>query len=217
MNKINDEKIVICSSSCICWHIRLGTRAGLYRICKQAGGVARSHRQGPVNTLSAYLAITPRIGIWSVNATAGIEKQDLYLDVTGPSGTYRVYCDKPRYTLNAFNTFTLKHGWQFDINLMYRSSGYSYNFYNDTYNLRLGLVAQKSLLKNNALTIRCAVLDCLQRNRVNESGDLGYNQFRQCNRFSTHKFFLSLVYRLNATRSKYKGTGAGKAVIERMQ
>ena len=171
----------------------------------------------PVNTLSAYLAITPRIGIWSVNATAGIEKQDLYLDVTGPSSTYRVNCDKPRYTLNAFNTFTLKHGWQFDINLMYRSSGYSYNFYNDTYNLRLGLVAQKSLLKNNALTIRCAVLDCLQRNRVNESGDLGYNQFRQCNRFSTHKLFLSLVYRLNPTRSKYKGTGAGKAVIERMQ
>ena len=171
----------------------------------------------PVNTLSAYLAVTPRIGIWSVNATAGIEKQDLYLDVTGPSGTYRVDCDKPRYTLNAFNTFTLKHGWQFDINLMYRSSGYSYNFYNDTYNLRLGIVAQKSLLKNNALTIRCAVLDCLQRNRVNESGDLGYNQFRQCNRFSTHKLFLSLVYRLNATRSKYKGTGAGKAVIERMQ
>ena len=156
----------------------------------------------PVNTLSAYLAVTPRIGIWSLNATAGIEKQDLYIDVTGPSGTYRVNCDKPRYTLNAFNTFTLKHGWQFDINLMYRSCGYSYNFYNDTYNLRLGLVAQKSLLKNNALTIRCAILDCLQRNRVNESGDLGYNQFRQCNRFSTHKFFLSLVYRLNATRSK---------------
>ena len=171
----------------------------------------------PVNTLSAYLAVTPRIGIWSVNATAGIEKQDLYIDVTGPSGTYRVYCDKPRYTLNAFNTFTLKHGWKFDINLMYRSSGYSYNFYNDTYNLRLGIVAQKSLLKNNALTIRCAVLDCLQRNRVNESGDLGYNQFRQCNRFSTHKLLLSLVYRLNATRSKYKGTGAGKEAQARMR
>ena len=170
----------------------------------------------PINTLSAYLAVTPRVGIWSLNATAGIEKQDLYLDVTGPSGTYRVYCDKPRYTLNAFNTFTLKHGWQFDINLMYRSCGYSYNFYNDTYNLRLGLVAQKSLLKDRSLTLRCAVLDCLQRNRVNESGDLGYNQFRQCNRFSTHKLFLSLIYRLNATRSKYKGTGAGKEAQARM-
>ena len=171
----------------------------------------------PVNTLSAYLAVTPRVGIWSLNATAGIEKQDLHLDVTGPSGTYRVYCDKPRYTLNAFNTFTLNHGWQFDINLMYRTKGYSYNFYNDTYNLRLGLVAQKSLLKDRSLTLRCAVLDCLQRNRVNESGDLGYNLFRQTNRYSTHKLLTTLIYRLNATRSKYKGTGAGKAVIERMQ
>ncbi len=99
---------------------------------------------------------------------------------------------------------------------MYRSKGYSYNFYNDTYNLRLGLVAQKSLLKDRSLTLRCAVLDCLQRNRVNESGDLGYNQFRQCNRFSTHKLLFSIVYRLNATRSKYKGTGAGKDAQARM-
>lgn len=141
----------------------------------------------PINTVSAYLALTPSVGIWSLNATAGIEKQDLYLDVTSPQGTYRVSCEKQRYTLNAFNTFTLKHGWRFDVNLMYRSSGYTYNFYNDTYNLRLGLVAQKSLLKDRSLTLRCAILDCLQHNRVNESGDLGYNQFRQTNRYSTHK------------------------------
>ena len=170
----------------------------------------------PINTLSAYLAVTPRVGIWSLNATAGFEKQDLYLDVEGPQGVYRVYYDKPQYTLNAYNTFTLKHGWRFDVNLMYRSSGCSYNFYNDTYNLRLGLVAQKSLLKDRSLTLRCAVLDCLQRNRVNALVDLGYNQFRQCNRFSTHKLLLSIVYRLNATRSKYKGTGAGKEAQARM-
>ena len=171
----------------------------------------------PINTMSAYLAVTPRAGIWSLNATAGIEKQDLYLDVEGPQGVYRVYYDKPKYTLNAYNTFTLKHGWRFDVNLMYRSSGCSYNFYNDTYNLRLGLVAQKSLLKDNSLTLRAAVLDCFQRNRMNEFSDCGYNQIQQNNRFSTHKLMLSLIYRLNATRSKYKGTGAGKAAIERLQ
>ena len=170
----------------------------------------------PINTMSAYLAITPRAGIWSLNATAGIEKQNLYLDVEGPQGVYRVYYDKPKYTLNAYNTFTLKHGWRFDVNLMYRSSGCSYNFYNDTYNLRLGLVAQKSLLKDNSLTLRAAVLDCFQRNRMNEFSDCGYNQIQQNNRFSTHKLMLSLIYRLNATRSKYKGTGAGKDAQARM-
>ena len=170
----------------------------------------------PINTLSAYLAVTPRVGIWSLNATAGFEKQDLYLDVEGPQGVYRVYYDKPQYTLNAYNTFTLKHGWRFDVNLMYRSSGCSYNFYNDTYNLRLGLVAQKSLLKDNSLTLRAAVLDCFQRNRMNEFSDCGYNQIQQNNRFSTHKLMLSLIYRMNATRSKYKGTGAGKDAQARM-
>lgn len=171
----------------------------------------------PINTLSAYLAVTPRVGIWSLNATAGFEKQDLYLDVEGPQGVYRVYYDKPQYTLNAYNTFTLKHGWKFDVNLMYRSSGCSYVFYNNTYNLRLGLVAQKSLLRDHSLTLRAAVLDCFQRNRMNEFSDCGYNQIQQNNRFSTHKLMLSLIYRFNATRSKYKGTGAGKAAIERLQ
>ena len=171
----------------------------------------------PINTLSAYLAVTPRVGIWSLNATAGIEKQDLYLDVEGPQGVYCVYYDKPQYMLNAYNTFTLKHGWRFDVNLMYRSSGCSYVFYNNTYNLRLGLVAQKSLLRDHSLTLRAAVLDCFQRNRMNEFSDCGYNQIQQNNRFSTHKLMLSLIYRFNATRSKYKGTGAGKAAIERLQ
>ena len=170
----------------------------------------------PINTLSAYLAVTPRVGIWSLNATAGFEKQDLYLDVEGPQGVYRVYYDKPRYTLNAYNSFTLKHGWKFDVNLMYHSSGCSYVFYNDTYNLRLGLVAQKNLLKDNSLTLRAAVLDCFQRNRMNEFSDCGHNQIQQNNRFSTHKLMLSLIYRLNATRSKYKGTGAGKDAQARM-
>ncbi len=170
----------------------------------------------PINTLSAYLAVTPRVGIWSLNATAGFEKQDLYLDVEGPRGVYRVCYDKPQYTLNAYNTLTLKHGWKFDVNLMYRSSGCSYVFYNDTYNLRLGLVAQKSLLKDNSLTLRAAVLDCFQRNRMNEFSDCGYNQIQQNNRFSTHKLMLSVIYRLNATRSKYKGTGAGRDVQARM-
>ena len=60
------------------------------------------------------------------------------------------------------------------------------------------------------------VLDCFQRNRMNEFSDCGYNQIQQNNRFSTHKLMLSLIYRLNATRSKYKGTGAGKDAQARM-
>ena len=174
----------------------------------------------PVNTLGAYIAFTPRVGIWSLNATAGVEKQDLYLDLEDPhvqGGVRRGYFDKPVYTLNAFNSFSLKHDWKFDINLMFRSHGHQLNFYDDYDNMRLNLVAQKSFLKDKELTLRVALLDALQRNHMNEYGDMGYYKIQQNNRYSTHKLQFTVIYRLNATRSKYKGTGAGKDAQQRMK
>jgi hypothetical protein len=174
----------------------------------------------PVNIYSAYLTFTPRVGIWSLNATAGFEKQDLYLDLEDPhvqGGVRRAYFDKPVYTLNAFNSFSLKHDWRFDINLMLRSHGHQLNFYDDYDNIRLNLIVQKSFLKDKALTLRAAVLDALQRNHMNEYGDMGYYKIQQNNRYSTHKLQFTVIYLFNATRSKYKGTGAGKDAQQRMR
>ena len=173
----------------------------------------------PVNNYSLFISATPQVGIWSLNSTAGVEKQDLYLDLEDihvAGGTRRSYYDKPVYTVNAFNSFSLKHDWKFDINFMFRSRGHQLNFYNDCDNIRLNLVAQKSFL-NKSLTLRAAVLDVLQRNRLNEYADMGYYQIQQNNRYSTHKFQFTIIYRLNATRSKYKGTGAGKDTQQRMR
>ena len=190
----------------------------IYTAQKDATLVKHRNLEKPIKVLSAYLSLTPRVGIWSLNATLGVEKQDLYLDAEGPHNQqYRVYYNKPTYTVNAFNTFTLKHGWQFDVNMMFRSKGNSYNFYNDTNSLRLGVYAQKSFLKDRSLIARVGVLDCLQRHHANEVCDLGYNNwFKQTNRYSTHKLVTTLIYRFNATRSKYKGTGAGRDVQARM-
>ena len=174
----------------------------------------------PVNVYSAYIAFTPRVGIWALNATAGVQKQDLYLDLEDPhvqGGMRRAYFDKPVYTLNAFNSFSLKHDWRFDINFMFRSHGHQLNFYDDYDNMRLNLIVQKSFLKDKALTLRIAVLDALQRNHMNEYGDMGYYKIQQNNRYSTHKLQFTVIYRLNATRSKYKGTGAGKDAQQRMK
>ena len=174
----------------------------------------------PVNTIGAYISATPRAGIWSLNATAGVEKQDLWLDLEDihvPEGTRRAYFDKPVFTFNAFNTFSFKHDWKIDINFMFRSRGHQLNFYNDYDYMNLGVVVQKSFLKDKSLTIRAAVLDILQHSGMNEYSDMGYYKIQQNNVFSTHKFQVSVYYRLNSTRSKYKGTGAGKDAQERMK
>ncbi len=174
----------------------------------------------PLNRYSAYLSAMPRVGIWSLNATAGVSMQDLSMDLgdpQNPGDTYTVYFNKPIFIFNAFNTFNLKYDWQVDVNFMFMSRGHQLNFYNDYDNVRLGASVQKSLLKDKSLTLKLAVTDILQRNCMNEYGDMGYYQIRQENRFSTHKLQFSLVYRLNPARSKYKGTGAGKEAQARMK
>ena len=91
------------------------------------------------------------------------------------------------------------------------------NFYCDCANVRLNLVAQKNFLKDKALTLRAALLDALQRNCLNEYGDMGYYKIQQNNRYSTHKLQFTVIYRFNVTPSKYRGTGAGKDTQQRMK
>lgn len=174
----------------------------------------------PVNNFSAYLSATPQVDFWSLNATIGVEKQDLWFTLDNPQEpgtTYTVYYDKPVFTFNAFNTFNLKYDCRVDLNFMFRSRGSQLNFYNDYNNMRLGVSVQKNMLKDKSLTVRLSVTDILQRNCMNEYSDMGYYQIRQNNRYSTHKLQLSVIYRLNPARSKYKGTGAGKEAQERMK
>ena len=172
----------------------------------------------PIDVYSLYISATPHVGIWSLNATAGVDKQDFSLEVQDGNGSKRtVSFNTPVYTFNAFNTFSLKHGWKIDVNFMFRSFGDSFNSYDDYNNCRLGFVVQKSLLKDKALTIRASIVDVLHRNHANEYCDMGAFYIRQNNKFSTNKLALTVFYRLNSTKSKYKGTGAGKEVQDRMR
>jgi len=201
-------------------HLKNAITQWAYLTSGDAALIKHINLDKPINTIGAYVSATPRAGFWSMNATAGVAKQDLWLDLEDthvPAGTRRAYFDKPVFTLNAFNTFSLKHDWRVDVNFMFYSRGHQLNFYNDCDNIRLGASVQKSLLKDKSLTLRLAVTDILQRNRMNEVGDMGYYQIRQENRYSTHKLQFSLVYRLNPARSHYKGTGAGVDAQARMK
>ena len=172
----------------------------------------------PIQTYGIYLGATPRVGVWSLNATAGVQKQNFYLDLTDAFGNVRrdTY-NKPVYILNAFNTFSFKHNWQFEVNAQFSSKGHMQNFYNDYNSCRLDAVVQKSFLADKALTLRAEVSDILQRTHFDEFSDMGFYKILQNNRYSKHKLSLTVLYRFNAARSKYKGTGAGKEAQARMK
>ena len=80
----------------------------------------------------------------------------------------------------------------------------------------LETAVQKTMLPNNALTIRLAWQDMLRRGNNDVFVDYGSYIIRQTNTMDFNRVILTVRYSFNAARSKYKGTGAGKDAISRI-
>ncbi|MBQ6055825.1 MAG: hypothetical protein IJL28_11055, partial [Prevotella sp.] len=77
-------------------------------------------------------------------------------------------------------------------------------------------VVQKCWLKNDALCLRASISDVFQRSVQDMAHDCGFFYTVQKTRSRSHRLDISIRYTFNAQKSKYKGTGAGKAEQQRM-
>ena len=82
---------------------------------------------------------------------------------------------------------------------------------------------QKTFLKDRSLVVRLSCSDIFNTARHDVLLDLGNYTFQQSDVFgrdrgnySLHRVALSVRYAFNATKSKYKGKGAGQDVIKRL-
>ena len=79
----------------------------------------------------------------------------------------------------------------------------------------LDLSVQKSFMKD-ALTVELEGTDLFNSrydNAMLRSGDYSIMQY---NRYDTREVVLTLRYKFNSAKSKYKGTGAGESAKSRM-
>ncbi len=111
------------------------------------------------------------------------------------------------WVFNAFNAARLKRGWQLELNSEFHSRS---NYW------ALETAVQKTMLPNDALTIRLAWQDMLQRGNNDVFVDYGSYVISQTNKMDFNRVILTVRYSFNAARSKYKGTGAGKDAISRI-
>lgn len=185
----------------------------------------------PLHRLNAYLNASPTIGIWQPSYTIGIQKQWLSFELTDPrttSGTRTVTYNKPMFIFNTNNAFNLptpsgKSKWIVELNseLLSNCDFGNATLHNWFWNLS-GSV-QKSFLKNDALSVRLSMGDIFHTAYHNVSIDLGnyimhqtriLGQSREL--YDLQRLTLSVRYKFNATKSKYKGTGAGQEARNRM-
>lgn len=176
----------------------------------------------PVNSVTSFLVAKPRIGFWSPAYTLAVTKQFLTLDLPDdltPSGTRPTPFRRPMYVANANNAFrfdTPAHNpWLVELNLQYRSKMNQDNnlLMRDMWSLEAAV--QKSYMNGN-LTLRLSMNDILRKMREEVFVDYGnYNVYQLIDK-QRQSLMLSIHYRLNATKSKYRGGGAGAEAKSRM-
>ena len=181
--------------------------------------IKRVNMDNPLRNLAVFLTANPTWGVYSPSWTAGGQKfwnTMTFDDPQSPTGKSDVHYTKPIFFFDLNNAFRLKHSWQLEANATIQTKGDVMNFRMRSNSCNLGFVVQKCWLPNNALCLRASVSDVLQRSVQRIEQDCAFYHFSQDTHNSNHRLNISLRYTFNDSKSKYKGTGAGKDEQQRM-
>ncbi|MBO7591245.1 MAG: TonB-dependent receptor family protein, partial [Prevotella sp.] len=181
--------------------------------------IKRVNLDEPVRNLAVFLSANPTFGIWNPNWTVGGQKFWNTMEFDDPrsaTGKVKETYTKPIFFIDLNNTFRLPHRWQLEANMNIMTKGDVINFRMQSASYNLGFVVQKCWLKNDALCLRASINDVLQRSSQTVHMDCGGYQMTEDAVRSNHRLIISLRYTFNASKSKYKGTGAGQAERQRM-
>lgn len=164
-----------------------------------------------LKSMTAFISAVPKIGIWAPQINLGLQKPwfTLHTDVA----SYRL--NRPIFMGNFNNAFSLPCGITLNVDYRYQSKGNTMNVYLAKEQHVLDVSISKSFLKD-ALTLEIKGNDLLYKCW---DADLLYNQkmeLLQVSKRGTRDLQLTLRYKFNTTRSKYKGTGAGNAELNRL-
>ena len=174
----------------------------------------------PFRMFSAFVNLTPTVGIWSMNYTMGVQAQQLDITVEDPreASGKRVtsFNDKPIWFAQLLNTFSVKGGWQFELGGLVQSKGYSGNLLLTSVYCDISAAVQKTLLPDGSLVLRLDGADLAGLAHYNVDSDFGSHTIRQTNVLDTQKIKFSIRYNFNKAQSKYRGTGAGSDSKARM-
>lgn len=160
--------------------------------------------------LAVSLTLAPTVGIWRPRFTAQIYKQWLLID--GADGTMSL--NKPIGTLVWRNNISLPAGILVDIDAVYNTCGNTQNMYQQKSICNVSLALYKAFCQNR-FTVQ------IQASNLLETADYDivmYSGIRTMGDYITtfRQLSLTLRYKFNQAKSKYKGTGAGKSQKTRL-
>ena len=164
------------------------------------------------NHTFASLSLTPVIGIWSPQFTAAVVKQWYRTDT--PWGRFNL--DKPLVSLSWENSLKLPGGFLLNADASWSSLGHEENTEVKRQLWSVNAMLYKGFL-NDRLTLQLRATDLFNSTRSRSLVYLGsLRTFYTDAEPNSRSVSLTLRYKFNVAKSKYKGTGAGSSQKSRM-
>jgi hypothetical protein len=164
-----------------------------------------------LKSVSAMVAVAPKFGIWSPQFSVAMEKQWFTLHTS--TGDYEL--NRPVFQFSMDNSFEFGHGWVASIDGWLTTIGDQENgsFTGNTGSLNVSLT---KTFFDDRLSIRLQGYDLLGTEKNKMLSYFDGIQTKQIGWSDSREFGLTVRYKFNTTRSKYKGTGAGNAEKNRL-
>ena len=164
-----------------------------------------------LKNFTAQIVVAPKIGIWSPEFNAEMQKQWLTLRTNDCS--YRL--NSPLFQFSLYNAFDFGHSWVASADMLLSTKGHSENFYSTRNSSSINVSITKSFMKN-CLSIRLQFTDILH---MDKSGMIMYVdriETRQFSKRDSRQLLLTLSYKFNQSKTRYKGSGAGNSEKKRL-
>ena len=157
------------------------------------------------------LTLAPKLGIWQPQVTTGVSFYDSDLEAIGINYDW----NDPYWYIILDNTFNLPKGWFINVQATYVPK-----FKQGSADKKaMGLVdfrLSKSFLKDEALSVTLTANDIFhtQHNAMTAYSIETSTTFTEY--YDHQRVGITLSYKFNATKSNYKGTGAGQSEKSRL-
>ena len=172
-----------------------------------------SKRNGPeYDALFAAASAAPTIGLWSPVLSASLSKQ--WLKTEAPGGM--ISLDKPLFMMGWENSFNLPAGFLLNAGIRWMTSGDSQNTHILDHMWTTNASLYKEIWKGRMSFLLQAndIFNTQKMNGVLYTGSV--RTMQMFNEPNSRSVSLTVRFKFNATKSKYKGTGAGEAQKDRM-
>ena len=160
--------------------------------------------------LHASIVVSPKFGFYQPTLTLSYWQQHFPTKYSGVG----LALDKPDWNISLRNWFVIDESAKAMLYIRYVSS-YDYGFTRNSHKFNVDLRLQKSFL-GDKLTAIVFAYDIFKTLREKWQAVYPVAAMTKDAYVYTQKFGVSLTYKFNSTRSKYKGTGAGNEEKNRL-